>query len=174
MADFHRIWPPNDSVSLQLAARALSPCLPNPGYTDSALLEDARSQVGWNRADLDEYWISRATGQMSGSGPGWYFSGRAALVTRMIEFLGGDDSVLIVTGPAGSVKSALLARLVTLSDPRFRADDAYRPLLDAIPEHLQVPEGAVDAAVLARDTDPARAVRRALRGPHRPPDTGRS
>lgn len=154
MADFHRIWPPNDSVSLQLAARALSPCLPNPGYTDSALLEDARSQVGWNRADLDEYWISRATGQLSGSGPGWYFTGRAALVTRMIEFLGGDDSVLIVTGPAGSGKSALLARLVTLSDPRFRADDAYRPLLDAIPEHLQVPEGAVDAAVLARNTDP--------------------
>ncbi|MFD0008715.1 hypothetical protein ACFVJ4_40990 [Streptomyces sp. NPDC127178] len=154
MADFHRIWPPNDSVSLQLAARALSPCLPNPGYTDTDLLEDARSQVGWNRADLDEYWISRATGQMSDSSPGWYFTGRAALVTRMIEFLDGDDNVLIVTGPAGSGKSALLARLVTLSDPRFRADDAYRPLLDVIPTHLQVPEGAVDAAVLARNTDP--------------------
>ncbi|MFF2101718.1 AAA family ATPase [Streptomyces sp. NPDC058202] len=154
MADIQRIWPPGDSVSLQLAARALSPCLPNPGYTDTTLLEDARSQVGWNRADLDEYWISRATGQMSASSPGWYFTGRAALITRMIEFLNGDDSVLIVTGPAGSGKSALLARLVTLSDPRFRADDAYRPLLDAIPEHLQVPEGAVDAAVLARNTDP--------------------
>ncbi|MEV5910515.1 AAA family ATPase [Streptomyces chartreusis] len=154
MANIHRLWPPNDSVSLQLAARALSPCLPNPGYTDTDLLEDARSQVGWNRADLDEYWISRATGQMSSSGPGWYFTGRAALVTPMIDFLDGDDSVLIVTGPAGSGKSALLARLVTLSDPRFRADNAYRPLLDAIPEHLQVPEGAVDAAVLARNTDP--------------------
>ncbi|MEU0860821.1 AAA family ATPase [Streptomyces griseofuscus] len=154
MADVHRIWPPNDSVSLQLAARALSPCLPNPGYTDTALLEDARSQVGCNRADLDGYWISRATGQMSGNSPGWYFTGRATLVTRMIEFLDGDDSVLIVTGPAGSGKSALLARLVTLSDPRFRADDAYRPLLDAIPKHLQVPEGALDAAVLARNTDP--------------------
>ncbi|MET7889000.1 AAA family ATPase [Streptomyces avermitilis] len=154
MADIHRIWPPNDSVSLQLAARALSPCLPNPGYTDTTLLEDARSQVGWNRADLDEYWISRATGQMSGSSPGWYFTGRAALVSRMIEFLDGDDGVLIVTGSAGSGKSALLARLVTLSDPRFRADDAYRPVLDAIPEHLQVREGAVDAAVLARNTDP--------------------
>ncbi|MEU0617738.1 AAA family ATPase [Streptomyces albogriseolus] len=154
MADVHRIWPPGDSVSLQLAARALSPCLPNPGYTDTTLLEDARSQVGWNRADLDEYWISRATGQMSNSSPGWYFTGRAALVSRMIEFLDGDDGVLIVTGSAGSGKSALLARLVTLSDPRFRADDAYRPVLDAIPEHLQVPEGAVDAAVLARNTDP--------------------
>ncbi|MEV5957506.1 AAA family ATPase [Streptomyces sp. NPDC051987] len=154
MADIHRIWPPGDSVSLQLAGRALSPCLPNPGYSDTTLLEDARSQVGWNRADLDDYWISRATGQMSGSSPGWYFTGRAALVGRMIEFLDGDDGVLIVTGSAGSGKSALLARLVTLSDPRFRADDAYRPVLDAIPEHLHVPEGAVDAAVLARNTDP--------------------
>lgn len=154
MADIHRIWPPTDSVSLQLAARALSPCLPNPGHTDTALLDDARSQVGWNRANLDDYWIPRATGQMSGSNPGWHFTGRAALITRMINFLGGDDGALIVTGPAGSGKSALLARLVTLSDPRFRADDTYRPLLDAIPEHLQVPEGAVDAAVLARNTDP--------------------
>ncbi|MFF3990579.1 AAA family ATPase [Streptomyces sp. NPDC001797] len=154
MADINRIWPPGDSVSLQLASRALSPCLPNPGYTDTTLLEDARAQIGWNRADLGDYWISRATGQMSGSTLGWYFTGRTAQIIRMTNFLGGDDGVLIVTGPAGSGKSALLARLVTLSDPRFRADATYQPLLAAIPEHLQVPEGAVDAAVLARNTDP--------------------
>ncbi|MGA5605121.1 AAA family ATPase [Streptomyces griseoincarnatus] len=152
MADVQVLWPPQ-SVSRRLAARELSPSLPNPGHTDTTLLEDARSQLGWTRRDIDAYWVDRATGQMSGD-TGWYFTGRTALVSRMNAFLAGSDSTLIVTGQAGSGKSALLARLVTLSDPRFCDDPTYRPYLEAIPEELQVPTGAIDAAVLARNTDP--------------------
>ncbi|MFD5469487.1 WD40 repeat domain-containing protein [Streptomyces sp. NPDC127105] len=47
----------------------------------------------------------------------------------------------------------MLARVVTLSDPTFRSDEKYRPFIEAIPLDLLVPEGAVDAAVLARNTD---------------------
>ncbi|MCT9112818.1 hypothetical protein N4G69_45985 [Streptomyces mirabilis] len=165
MADLHVLWPPR-SVSRRLAARELSPCLPNPGHTDTTLLEDARSQLGWTRPDVDDYWITRASGQMSGDA-GWYFTGRTALVTRMNTFLAGSDSTLIVTGQAGSGKSALLARLVTLSDPRFCGNPIYRPYLEAIPEELRVPTGAIDAAVLARNTDPqelSAALYRALTG----------
>ncbi|ARH89031.1 AAA family ATPase [Streptomyces sp. MOE7] len=152
MADIHVLWPPR-SVSRRLAAHQLSPCLPNPGHNDTSLLDDARSQLGWTRLDLDNYWVTRATGQMSGD-TGWYFTGRTALVTRINDFLAGNDSTLIVTGQAGSGKSALLARLVTLSDPRFCNNTAYHPYLEAIPQELRVPVGAVDAAVLARNTDP--------------------
>ncbi len=165
MADIHVLWPPR-SVSRRLAARELSPCLPNPGHTNTTLLEDARSQLGWTRPDVDDYWITRASGQMSGDA-GWYFTGRTALVTRMNAFLAGSDSTLIVTGQAGSGKSALLARLVTLSDPRFCDNPVYRPYLEAIPEELRVPIGAIDAAVLARSTDPqelSAALYRALTG----------
>ncbi|MEU3008310.1 NACHT and WD repeat domain-containing protein [Streptomyces sp. NPDC007020] len=165
MADIHVLWPPR-SVSRRLAARELSPCLPNPGHTNTTLLEDARSQLGWTRPDVDDYWITRASGQMSGDA-GWYFTGRTALVTRMNAFLAGSDSTLIVTGQAGSGKSALLARLVTLSDPRFCDNPVYRPYLEAIPEELRVPIGAIDAAVLARNTDPqelSAALYRALTG----------
>ncbi|MEU0786827.1 AAA family ATPase [Streptomyces sp. NPDC006173] len=170
MADIHVLWPPR-SVSRQLAARELSPCLPNPGHTDTSLIEDARSQLGWTRRDLDDYWISRATGQMSGD-TGWYFTGRATLVTRINAFLAGDDNALVVTGQAGSGKSALLARLVTLSDPRFCDNPAYRTYLEAIPEELKVPVGAIDAAVLARNTEPpelAAALYQALTGRHAQP-----
>ncbi|MFF2949812.1 AAA family ATPase [Kitasatospora sp. NPDC057965] len=171
MADIEVLWPPS-SVGRRLAASEPSPCLPNPGHADTTLVEDARSQVGWSRAELDDYWITRATGQMSGD-VGWYFTGRASLISQMNDFLAGDDGALVVTGQAGSGKSALLARLVTLSDPRFRADPAYQPYLDTIPEHLQVAQNAVDAAVLARNTDPqelSAAIYKALTGQPAPSD----
>ncbi|MGX1471212.1 UNVERIFIED_CONTAM: hypothetical protein RKD50_000020 [Streptomyces canus] len=175
MADVQVLWPPQ-SVSRRLAARELSPCLPNPGHTDTTLLEDARSQLGWTRRDIDAYWIDKATGQMS-SDTGWYFTGRTALVARMNAFLAGSDSTLIVTGQAGSGKSALLARLVTLSDPRFCNDPTYRPYLQEIPEELRVTTGAIDAAVLARNTDPQElhaALYQALTGQSAPTDENTS
>lgn len=53
----------------------------------------------------------------------------------------------MVTGGAGTGKSAALARLVTLSDPAFRT--RYADQVHKVPANLQPPEGAVDAAVLA-------------------------
>lgn len=43
---------------------------------------------------------------------------------------------------------------MTLSDARFRADPHYGPLIADIPEELDVPVGSVDAALLARNSDP--------------------
>ncbi|MEU6611959.1 AAA family ATPase [Streptomyces shenzhenensis] len=116
-----------------------SPCLPNPGYEP--------------RPDLDSYWLSRASGRPSRDDLGWYFTGRISHVRRLTEFLEGGSGTLVVTGEAGSGKSALLARVVTLSAPTFRSDERYRSYIEAIPPDLLVPEGAVDAAVLARNTD---------------------
>ncbi|WP_217572331.1 AAA family ATPase [Streptomyces sp. GbtcB7] len=116
-----------------------SPCLPNPGYE--------------LRPDLDSYWLSRASGRPSHDDLGWYFTGRTSHARRMTDFLEGRSGTLVVTGEAGSGKSALLARAVTLSDPTFRSDERYRPFIKAIPPDLLVPEGVVDAAVLARNTD---------------------
>jgi len=154
MADLEYAWP-TSSASTERAQEQLSPCLPNPGYTGSEpVLMASSRQVGWTRAQLDTFWISRATGTSEPDSPGWYFTGRTELVKRILAFLTGTEGVLIVTGVAGSGKSALLARTVTLSDTRFRADETYRALVAEIPEELQIPEGSVDAAVLARNTDP--------------------
>ncbi|MEU6011645.1 AAA family ATPase [Streptomyces sp. NPDC047453] len=147
------LWPEH-SLPSRKDHHQPSPCLPNPGYeAQSVLVGNARSAVAWSPADLDSYWLSRASGQPAHGGPGWYFTGRTSHVRRMIEFLEGEGGTLVVTGEAGSGKSALLARVVTLSDPTFRSDEKYRPFIEAIPLDLLVPEGAVDAAVLARNTD---------------------
>ena len=51
----------------------------------------------------------------------WLFTGRADLMRRLIAAATSrTPGVLLVTGGAGSGKSAVLARLVTLSDPDFR------------------------------------------------------
>ncbi|MFE7584845.1 AAA family ATPase [Streptomyces gardneri] len=154
MADIVYAWP-TSSASTEKAQEHLSPCLPNPGHVRSEpVLKASSRQVGWTRAQLDTFWIARATGTSEPDSPGWYFTGRTGLIKRILAFLSGTEGVLIVTGLAGSGKSALLARTVTLSDTCFRADETYRALVAAIPEELQVPEGSVDAAVLARNTDP--------------------
>ncbi|MER6846987.1 AAA family ATPase [Streptomyces flaveolus] len=165
MANVEFVWP-TPSATVERAQEQLSPCLPNPGHKGiEPVLKASAHQVGWTRAQLDTFWISRAAGASELDSPGWYFTGRTELVKRILSFLTGAEGVLIVTGVAGSGKSALLARTVTLSDSRFRADETYRELVTQIPAELQVPEGSVDAAVLARNTDPdelARALCEAL------------
>ena len=55
--------------------------------------------------------------------------------------------MLLVTGGAGSGKSAVLSRLVTLSDATFRQN--YADQVAAVDADLLPAEGAVDVAVLA-------------------------
>jgi tetratricopeptide (TPR) repeat protein len=51
-----------------------------------------------------------------------YFVGRADAMNRLADWIGGNGpGLLIVTGPPGSGKSALLGRVVSLSDPIERA-----------------------------------------------------
>ena len=68
----------------------------------------------------------------------------------LIGAAGGQAGSLVVTGRAGSGKSAVLARLVTCSDPTFRAEYGDRLMVvQPVPT-----EGAVDIAVLATGKGP--------------------
>jgi hypothetical protein len=75
---------------------------------------------------------------------GWYFTGRTRLLTELVAWLKGGTGLVVLSGPPGSGKSAVLGRLVTLSDPAIRAKvergGALHPT--TIPE-----AGSVDAAV---------------------------
>lgn len=124
-------------------------CLPNPHHTApaAALTSSARRDLALPKADLEAHWGPRARGVASQDDPGWLFAGRAALMRRLISAATGDPGVLLVTGGAGSGKSAALARLVTLSDPDFRA--RYEHEVGLIPGDLTPPAAAVDVAVLA-------------------------
>ncbi|UQW99415.1 AAA family ATPase [Streptomyces sp. RerS4] len=139
-----------------------SACLPNPRYRPAvstagpALRQLAlTTTVGTDvpLGSLDDFWLERASGRPADDDPGWYFSGRVTPMKAMTAFLRGDEDerVLVVTGAAGSGKSALLARLVTLSDPGFVTDPRYAGMVAKVPTELRPPRGSVDIAVLARN-----------------------
>jgi hypothetical protein len=83
--------------------------------------------VGW-RLDHDpamaSHWGPRARGVERDSRAGWYFTGRRQALRELVAWLEhqrADGTVRAVTGGPGSGKSAVLARLVALADPVFRA-----------------------------------------------------
>ncbi|WP_103342505.1 nSTAND1 domain-containing NTPase [Amycolatopsis sp. CA-126428] len=128
-----------------------SPCLPNPGYRPpDDVVSPARRQVATSAGELD-YWLDRASGRLSGDDPGWYFAGRQQLTGQVADFLREGRGTLIVTGAAGTGKSAIIARAVTLSDPAFLADPRYSEAVTSAPPETVPPPGAVDVAVLARN-----------------------
>ncbi|MGW3400896.1 tetratricopeptide repeat protein [Streptomyces zhihengii] len=84
---------------------------------------------------------------------GWFFTGRHAVLRDIVGRLGsGEPGLLLVTGGAGSGKSAVLGRVATLSDPRRRAEvRAHGALREGDPDPG---ENTVDAALHLRGTTP--------------------
>lgn len=134
------------------------PCLalPNPGFDRAEVVTTPGSQgAALTRSQVREYWIEKASGRPDPDDPGWYFCGREALMAGVVDFLDPrSDAVgagaLVVTGVAGSGKSAVIARAVTLADPVFRADPEFHGLVGHVPPELVPAVGCVDAAVTAR------------------------
>ncbi|MEU6935161.1 ATP-binding protein [Streptomyces rubiginosohelvolus] len=126
-------------------------CLPNPHFVaEEQVVQASRQPLALSAPALDQYWLNRASGRTGESDPGWYFSGRQALMRQLVEFVADGEGVLAVTGAAGSGKSALLARLVTFSDPLFAVESRFADVVSAVAEELRPGLGSVDAAVVAR------------------------
>ncbi|MFF4121346.1 AAA family ATPase [Streptomyces sp. NPDC001714] len=124
-------------------------CLPNPHYRAKALapMERPRIDFALPRNDLEAHWEPRHRGVAQVGDAGWLFTGRQMLSKALLAAASSSPGATVVTGGAGSGKSAALARLVTFSDPAFRAH--YRDRLEAVPAVLQPAAGSVDVAVLA-------------------------
>ncbi|MFF5004939.1 ATP-binding protein [Streptomyces phaeochromogenes] len=129
---------------------APTPCIPNPGYRH--VRESIVGTDGRATGASDSYWFDRATGRTQDDDVGWYFRGRDRLNRKVTSFLDGSRSrgVLMVTGVAGSGKSAVLARAVVLSDPSFRQQPMCKTVLETAPPETVPPPSSVTAAVLAR------------------------
>ncbi|MFD8542637.1 AAA family ATPase [Streptomyces sp. NPDC059649] len=141
-------------------------CLPNPHYRAPAPVDSRRRDLALPQQDLLTHWGPRSRGVVEAGDPGWLFTGRDQLMRELIDAAVGEPGVVLVTGGAGSGKSAALARLVTLSDPVFI--EQYRDQVAAIPSDLIPPPGAVDVAVLATGKRPDEVISqicRALRVP---------
>ncbi|MCX5242498.1 tetratricopeptide repeat protein [Streptomyces prunicolor] len=73
-------------------------------------------------AELVEHLVRAAAGADRVE-EGWFFTGRKRVLGEIVDWLRAKEAGLfLVTGSAGSGKSAVLGRVATLSDPRHRAD----------------------------------------------------
>jgi len=123
------------------------------GVTDLQLpvVGQQRSRLTGQRA-LKEHWDPRGRGVERAARPGWFFTGRRQALSQLVVWLTAEpspaDNVRVVTGGPGSGKSAVLARLVTMSNPRYRAS-MPGPLAAGDPI-AALPPGAIDVAVHAR------------------------
>ncbi|MFD6186733.1 caspase family protein [Streptomyces goshikiensis] len=98
--------------------------------------------------ELVEHLVQAARGAVPDD-EGWFFSGRRRVLGEITEWLEARrPGLFLVTGSAGSGKSAVLGRVATLSDPAHRADVlAHLPLTPRDPDPG---EDSVDVALHLR------------------------
>ncbi|WP_327282142.1 MULTISPECIES: caspase family protein [unclassified Streptomyces] len=129
----------------------LAPFLANVGYREELppLGTDLEVQRRVVARDLSEHFGPRSRGVEFESEQGLYFSGRVTVLSELVGWLtasDGDGRGRVVTGSPGCGKSAVLGRIVALSDPAYRA----RLDLTGGDPRTVVPERCVTAAVHAR------------------------
>ncbi|AXV08683.1 High-affnity carbon uptake protein Hat/HatR [Euzebya pacifica] len=142
------LWDRNDNfrgkVSLPAENSGVRRYLPNPNYRPQRVEPAGRPELaglGTTREEIDAHWGPR----------GEHVVGRTTTLRALVDYLqtgrfGGEATgMLVVTGPAGSGKSAILSRLVLASDPGFAG--RYPDLVTALG---QVPAGLIDVAVHAQ------------------------
>jgi WD40 repeat protein len=129
----------------------LAPFIPNADFRQDLPPAGTDLEVQRRIADRDltEHFGPRSRGVEYESEQGQYFSGRGRVLTELVSWLTASDSDgtgRIVTGNPGCGKSAVLGRIVALSDPGYRA---RMDLATADPAAV-VPENSVAVAVHAR------------------------
>jgi hypothetical protein len=98
-------------------------------------------------ADERGHFLPKAQGAEQGE-LAWYFTGRAAERREISTWLRESRAgMLIVTGRAGSGKSALLGNVLAHSHPQLRDLLVETGLVDALPAVEQPPDNAFDAVI---------------------------
>ncbi len=133
------VGPPVPSIGGSQGLR----CFPNPLYVETAVAEA-----------LDEaHFLPKAAGIEAGE-TGWFFTGRVDALRRIRAWLRrADDPLLVVTGSAGTGKSAILGRVITLSVPAYRVQAEDAGVLAGAPEGTVPDLGDVQVAFHARERD---------------------
>ncbi|MGQ4384932.1 caspase family protein [Streptomyces sp. SAS_270] len=129
----------------------LAPFFPNSGFRESLppIGTDLEVQRRAAEQDLADHFGPRSRGVEFESEHGLYFSGRVRVLRELVAWLTaahGDGRGRVVTGRPGCGKSAVLGRVVALSDQRYRTRFDVRALDPA----TVVPKGCVTVAVHAR------------------------
>jgi WD40 repeat protein len=91
-----------------------------PGLPAGATVAEVRRAL--ELGELQTFWSPTSRGVETELHRGWYFTGRERVLRVLSEWLNDptDDRTRVITGRPGSGKSAIIAKIVTLSDPEFR------------------------------------------------------
>ncbi len=123
--------------------------IPNPLYKPAAGNADIETSRYLEGVFGEEAHFNLAARGIEMGEAGYFFSGRRRSQEQIISWLKDRQaSLMVVTGPPGTGKSALLGRVVTLSVPEVRAEVEKAGGLakeDPLP-----PDNAVDVAVHAK------------------------
>ena len=138
-------------VASKLESLGISPLVGDESEEPSGQLE-THGSLSLSSAAWRAHWDPRARGVENAARKGWYFTGRSRALAEIRDWLTGSspvaDSLRVVTGGPGSGKSAVLARVVTLSNADYRAT---MPEPQAEDDPLAgLPTGIVDVAAHAR------------------------
>ena len=144
-------------------------------------LAQLRLEQQLRAGDLQEHFLPRARGVAGPAEPGQRFVGRQAALRDLVTWLGDPDerSARVVTGGPGSGKSAVIGRLVVLSDSSWRRTVPLQDLAaDTIPSEGSFATGiharglttkevltAICAAAGVQADTPADLLREMRRGP---------
>ena len=117
-----------------------------PGLPAGVSVAEARRSV--DEDELQTFWAPVSRGVELDVQPGWYFTGRRRVLGELSAWLSNTEDTRnrLITGRPGSGKSAILAKIVTLSDPEYRLK-----ALQHDPEVAQlIQEASIDLAVHAK------------------------
>jgi WD40 repeat protein len=121
---------------------------PNPRFRGELPAQDV--ETGRRRL-AEDHFLQASRGIEVGE-LGWYFVGRKRLMTELVTWLNtAKHGLVVVTGSAGSGKSAVVGRVATLSDPALRAAAERAEALAGVPEKSLPPKGIVDVAAHLKD-----------------------
>ena len=128
---------------------------PNPRYLrrvpDVGVVEKERRSALLPSA-VAEHFMLKFRGIDTVDDRGWFFTGREQSLRRLARWLSDSQSgLLVVTGPPGCGKSAILGRVAVLSVPEYRSEvERAGGLVDVSPDTLP-PENSLDAGVHAKN-----------------------
>lgn len=129
----------------------LAPFLDNEGYRHDLPAGDTDLELQrlLSKRDLNDHFGPRSRGVEFDSEPGLYFHGRDRVIKELVDWLTTehtDGKGRVVTGSPGCGKSAVVGRIVAMSDPSYRRKLLREPSAAA----ADVPPRLVDAGVHAR------------------------
>jgi WD40 repeat protein len=151
IAQFHRllpgceICPIGDLTGIELdIIDTKTESLVSSSLDELRYLEDVVADLG---ADERSHFFNKALGTEQGE-ISWFFEGRREERSRIAKWLvEAENGMLVVTGSAGSGKSALLGNILVSSQPELREALIRRSLLDVESDVDPPPNHAFDAVI---------------------------